>query len=160
MPLGLSWRERLHKQHPNRSSGSCECSHREGEERAGRQGMGMGMERWKYTAHYSRAEGQSHRRGGHLTRSLSKTRKNKNKGGENTVCNIILPADVCLNFSLFFFLHFQGLKRRPMVANLLLWRMGGLWAPGMKDSGRMAERLSTSSAKSIHRQTNREIKIK
>lgn len=107
-----------------------------------------------------RAEGQSHRRGGHLTRSLSKTRKNKNKGGENTVCNIILPADVCLNFSLFFFLHFQGLKRRPMVANLLLWRMGGLWAPGMKDSGRMAERLSTSSAKSIHRQTNREIKIK
>lgn len=56
------------------------------------------------------------------------------------------PAEVCLNFSLFFFLHFQGLKSRPRVANLLLLRMGGVWVPGTRDSERIAASLSTSSA--------------
>lgn len=57
-----------------------------------------------------------------------------------------VPAEVCLNFSLFFFLHFQGLRRRPRVANLLRRRMGGVWVPETKDSERMAASLSTSSA--------------
>lgn len=56
------------------------------------------------------------------------------------------PADVCLNFSLFFFLHFQGLKRRPRVANLLRRRMGGVCVPGTSESERMAASLPTSSA--------------
>lgn len=59
---------------------------------------------------------------------------------------IILPADVCLNFSLFFFLHFQGLKILPRLANLLLLRMGGVWVPGTRESERIAASLSTSSA--------------
>lgn len=58
----------------------------------------------------------------------------------------ILPADVCLNFSLFFFLHFQGLKILPRLANLLLLRMGGVWVPGTRESERIAASLSTSSA--------------
>lgn len=57
-----------------------------------------------------------------------------------------VPADVCLNFSLFFFLHFQGLRSLPSDANLLRWLMGGVWAPETKDSERMAASLSTSSA--------------
>lgn len=56
------------------------------------------------------------------------------------------PAEVCLNFSLFFFLHFQGLNSRPSVANLLLLRIGGVCAPDMSDSERMAASRSTSSA--------------
>lgn len=59
---------------------------------------------------------------------------------------ITLPADVCLNFSLFFFLHFQGLKILPRLANLLLLRMGGVCVPGTRESERMAASLSTSSA--------------
>lgn len=59
---------------------------------------------------------------------------------------ITLPADVCLNFSLFFFLHFQGLKILPRLANLLLLRMGGVWVPGTRESERIAASLSTSSA--------------
>lgn len=58
----------------------------------------------------------------------------------------ILPADVCLNFSLFFFLHFQGLRSLPRVANLLRWRMGGVCVPETRDSERMADSRSTSSA--------------
>lgn len=65
----------------------------------------------------------------------------KNQGKQ-----ITLPADVCLNFSLFFFLHFQGLKILPRLANLLLLRMGGVWVPGTRESERMAASLSTSSA--------------
>lgn len=57
-----------------------------------------------------------------------------------------VPAEVCLNFSVFFFLHFQGFRRRPRVANLLRRRLGGVWPPGMTDSERMADSLSTSSA--------------
>lgn len=57
-----------------------------------------------------------------------------------------VPADVCLNFSLFFFLHFQGLSRRPRVANLLRRRIGGVWVLGTTDSERMVDSLSTSSA--------------
>lgn len=53
---------------------------------------------------------------------------------------------MCLNFSLFFFLHFQGLKILPRLANLLLLRMGGVWVPGTRESERMAASLSTSSA--------------
>ena len=60
--------------------------------------------------------------------------------------SVLIPAEVCLNFSLFFFLHFQGFSSRPRVANLLRRRMGGLWAPGTSDSERMAASLSTSSA--------------
>lgn len=60
------------------------------------------------------------------------------------ICHV--PAEVCLNFSLFFFLHFQGLRRRPRVANLLRRRMGGVWVPETKDSERIAASLSTSSA--------------
>lgn len=60
------------------------------------------------------------------------------------LCHV--PAEVCLNFSLFFFLHFQGLRRRPRVANLLRRRMGGVWVPETMDSERMADSLSTSSA--------------
>ena len=56
------------------------------------------------------------------------------------------PAEVCLNFSLFFFLHFQGLNRRPSVANLLRRRMGGVCVPGTSESERIAANLSTSSA--------------
>lgn len=56
------------------------------------------------------------------------------------------PAEVCLNFSLFFFLHFQGLKSRPSVANLLLRRIGGVCVPETSDSERMAASRSTSSA--------------
>ena len=59
--------------------------------------------------------------------------------------SVHIPAEVCLNFSLFFFLHFQGFSSRPRVANLLRRRMGGLWAPGTSDSERMAASLSTSS---------------
>lgn len=59
---------------------------------------------------------------------------------------LLLPADVCLNFSLFFFLHFQGLNRRPKVANLLLRRMGGVCVPGTSESERIAAKRSTSSA--------------
>lgn len=59
---------------------------------------------------------------------------------------LLLPADVCLNFSLFFFLHFQGLNRRPKLANLLLRRMGGVWVPGTSESERIAAKRSTSSA--------------
>ena len=33
-----------------------------------------------------------------------------------------------------------------MVANLLFRRMGGVWVPGTRDSERMADSLSTSSA--------------
>lgn len=40
-----------------------------------------------------------------------------------------LPVELCLSFSFFFFLHFQGLKMRPRVASLLLRRMGGVWTP-------------------------------
>lgn len=57
-----------------------------------------------------------------------------------------LPADVCLNFSLFFFLHFHGLKILPRVANLLLLLIGGVWVPGTRESERIAASLSTSSA--------------
>lgn len=32
------------------------------------------------------------------------------------------------------------------MANLLRRRLGGVWPPGMTDSGRMADSLSTSSA--------------
>lgn len=58
----------------------------------------------------------------------------------------LLPAEVCLNFSLFFFLHFHGLKSLPRVANLLLLLIGGVWVPGTKESERIAASLSTSSA--------------
>lgn len=57
-----------------------------------------------------------------------------------------LPAEVCLNFSLFFFLHFHGLKSLPRVANLLLLLIGGVWVPGTRESERIAASLSTSSA--------------
>lgn len=40
-----------------------------------------------------------------------------------------VPVELCLSFSFFFFLHFQGLKMRPRVASLLLRRMGGVWTP-------------------------------
>lgn len=53
---------------------------------------------------------------------------------------------MCLNFSLFFFRHFHGLKSLPRVANLLLLRIGGVWVPGTSESERMAASLSTSSA--------------
>lgn len=70
--------------------------------------------------------------------------------GDNgaAMCALALfsPADVCLNFSLFFFLHFQGLNRRPSVANLLRRRMGGVCVPGTSESDRIAANLSTSSA--------------
>lgn len=62
-----------------------------------------------------------------------------------------------MNFSLFFFLHFQGLRRRPSVANLLRRRMGGAWVPGTVDSERMADSLSTSSAVRGHK-TNKQTK--
>lgn len=39
------------------------------------------------------------------------------------------PVELCLSFSFFFFLHFQGLKMRPRVASLLLRRMGGVCTP-------------------------------
>lgn len=39
------------------------------------------------------------------------------------------PPEPCLNFSFFFFLHFQGLKMRPRLASLLLRRMGGVRTP-------------------------------
>lgn len=58
----------------------------------------------------------------------------------------VLPADVCLNVSLFFFLHFQGLNRRPKVANLLRRRIGGVWVPGTSESERIDASRSTSSA--------------
>lgn len=58
----------------------------------------------------------------------------------------LLPAEVCLNFSLFFFLHFHGLKSLPRVANLLLLLIGGVWVPGTRESERIAASLSTSSA--------------
>lgn len=51
-----------------------------------------------------------------------------------------------MNFSVFFFLHFQGFSRRPRVANLLRRRLGGVWPLGITDSERMADSLSTSSA--------------
>lgn len=40
-----------------------------------------------------------------------------------------VPVELCLSFSFFFFLHFQGLKMRPRVASLLLRRIGGVWTP-------------------------------
>lgn len=40
-----------------------------------------------------------------------------------------VPVELCLSFSFFFFLHFQGLKMRPREASLLLRRMGGVWTP-------------------------------
>lgn len=43
----------------------------------------------------------------------------KNTSNEMKKNTNISPADVCLNFSLFFFLHFQGLRSLPRVANLL-----------------------------------------
>lgn len=43
--------------------------------------------------------------------------------------SITVPVELCLSFSFFFFLHFQGLNRRPRVASLLLRRMGGVWTP-------------------------------
>lgn len=60
------------------------------------------------------------------------------------------PAEVCLNFSLFFFLHFQGLNKRPSVANLLRLRMGGVCVPGTRESERIAASRSTSSAARQH----------
>lgn len=60
------------------------------------------------------------------------------------------PADVCLNFSLFFFLHFQGLNSRPRVANLLRRRMGGVCVPGTSESERMTAKRSTSSAANMN----------
>ena len=63
------------------------------------------------------------------------------------------PAEVCLNFSLFFFLHFHGLKRRPRLANLLRRRMGGVCVPGTRESERMAASRSTSSAPHTNKHT-------
>lgn len=68
------------------------------------------------------------------------------KGAAGRALVLFSPAEVCLNFSLFFFLHFQGLNRRPSVANLLRRRMGGVCVPGTSESERMAANLSTSSA--------------
>ncbi len=65
--------------------------------------------------------------------------------------NKYLPVDLCLNFSLFFFLHFQGLKRRPREANLLLQWMGAACDPDPRASAWMEASFSTSSAVEQHR---------
>lgn len=73
---------------------------------------------------------------------------------------VLSPAEVCLNLSLFFFLHFQGLNRRPRVANLLRRRMGGVCVPGTSESERIAANLSTSSAakqKDDNKVTNQQV---
>lgn len=67
-------------------------------------------------------------------------------GGVVFIAIYFSPADVCLNFSLFFFLHFHGLKSRPKLANLLRRRMGGVCVPGTSESERIAASRSTSSA--------------
>lgn len=54
---------------------------------------------------------------------------NKNKSRHSTSTELTLPAEPCLNFSFFFFLHFQGLNMRPRLASLLLRRMGGVRTP-------------------------------
>lgn len=49
------------------------------------------------------------------------------------------PMDVSVNFSLgFFFLHFQGLKIRPILANLPLRLPGGVLPPEFSSSPRVA----------------------
>lgn len=50
-----------------------------------------------------------------------------------TACYV--PVELCLSFSFFFFLHFQGLKMRPRLASLLLRRMGGVWTPVTRQPG-------------------------
>ncbi len=66
--------------------------------------------------------------------------------------NNYLPVDLCLNFSLFIFLHFQGLKRRPREANRLLQWMGAACDPEPRDSAWMEDSFSTSSAVEQHKQ--------
>lgn len=56
-----------------------------------------------------------------------------------------VPVELCLSFSVFFFLHFQGLKIRPRVASLLLRRMGGVWTPVTKQPVLSTLCWSTSS---------------
>lgn len=53
--------------------------------------------------------------------------------------------ELCLSFSFFFFLHFQGLKMRPRLASLLLRRMGGVWTPVTRQPDLSALCWSTSS---------------
>lgn len=56
-----------------------------------------------------------------------------------------VPVELCLSFSFFFFLHFQGLKMRPRVASLLLRRMGGVWTPDTRQPVLSTLCWSTSS---------------
>ena len=57
----------------------------------------------------------------------------------------VVPVELCLSFSFFFFLHFQGLKMRPRVASLLLRRMGGVWTPLTRQPVRSTLCWSTNS---------------
>lgn len=56
------------------------------------------------------------------------------------------PDVVCFSFSVFFFLHFQGLKILPSVASLLFLLTGGVRIPETRYSERTAGVRSISSA--------------
>lgn len=60
-----------------------------------------------------------------------------------TACYV--PVELCLSFSFFFFLHFQGLKMRPRLASLLFRRMGGVWTPVTRQPDLSTLCWSTSS---------------
>lgn len=65
------------------------------------------------------------------------------------------PTDVSVNFSLgFFFLHFQGLKSRPTLANLPLRLAGGVLPPEFSSSPRVALGCRSASSSAWNKKTD------